>query len=727
MSHDQNNESEHMENDQDWSYGNVTFVAQQLEFTLKELRETLRDRRTIITLVLMPLLLYPLLGFGLRYLAFQQADETETSFTIVVESESELNWLNQALQAGRLQLDPSFLPDTEADIQVLLPNDEGEEFDLQRMLIESAADLGIDIEFSPSDMNEFPPIAKVQLYEVENSSRSQEAAIYFERRLAAANIQWVKNWTQQLGQDFTVPIQQARSEVQPLERASAILGLLPLVLLLMTVTGGVYPAIDLTAGERERNTMETLMALPVSRFRLLSAKYVAVVTVTMMTGLMNLLAMGATLYALQLDKSLLGEAGFTIALAAKLFLALAAFALFYSAVLLLLTSSARSFKEAQAYLIPLLLLSIVPGFVIFLPGWKLASGSAAIPLINILLLSRDLLEGSVQQLPAIVAIVSTVLYGVAALSMAASVFGNDAVAIGSRGRWSDLFQRPKVHSIFPSMPTVLTTLALLFPLYFVVSSALARGESEPTERIAQSAVMTIALFVLVPLGVLSWQKVDRLRGLGLLKAAWLYWLPAILLGVATWPWIFEIVVYAHSWGIQGFDAAKIKNIEDILASWQQVPLWVIVLCLGVVPGVCEEIFFRGFLFNGLKRQFNPIATILVSAVLFGIFHVVLSGGAAPERVLPSTLMGVLLGWLTFQSGSVIPAIILHALHNSTLLIIVHSKGLLAEWNIGQLEQNHLPTLWLAISAALLVFAVFLTRWFMKHDPNLEPEDKLSKP
>ena len=704
-----------------------SWISQQVEFTRKELRETLRDRRTIITLMVMPLLLYPLLGFGLRFVALQQAGDAEIQYRIAIETDAEVSWLYEAMQSGSRELDPSFAPDKAPDLQVLLPQP-GAEFDLESLVSESAADVGIVVQLSESTAAGLPPVATIQLYENESSTQSRDAALFIERRLEAANIQWVKNWAQRRGQDLTFPVKQSRKMVKPVEQGSAILGLLPLVLLLMTVTGGVYPAIDLTAGERERNTMETLMALPVPRFRLLAAKYVAVVTVTLLTGLMNLLAMGLTLYALQLDKSILGEAGFTIGLAGKLFLALAAFALFYSAVLLLLTSSARSFKEAQAYLIPLLLLSIVPGFVMFIPGWNLEGGTAVIPLVNILLLSRDLLEGTVQQLPAIVAIVSTVLYGASALSMAAQVFGNDAVAVGSRGRWSDLLQRPKTDSTWPSLTTVFSTLAILFPVYFIVSGILSRGETDPSRRIMLSAVITAVLFVGIPLAVLVWQRVSRLQGLGLKLGAWPYWVAAFLFGLATWPWVFEIVVYAHGWGIRGFDPDKIDNIDSLLASWKQVPIWLIVLCLGIVPGVCEEIFFRGFLFNGLKRHFNATTTIAISAIAFGLFHIVLSGGAAPERILPSTLMGALLGWLTWQSGSTIPAMILHAVHNSTLLLVVYSRDLLATWNIGQMEQEHLPISWLAISAAILIAAVVSIRFLARtrHDKPIQPDVSLSQ-
>ncbi|PQO33691.1 ABC transporter permease subunit/CPBP intramembrane protease [Blastopirellula marina] len=695
--------------------------SQQWEFTLKELRETLRDRRTIVTLMAMPLLLYPLLGMGLRFLAFQGVTDQKIEFRLAVESDTQAAWLSHALQVGDQRLKTTTNSKTSQpspDVQLFVPNDSAE-VDLDGMVKDSVADVGIRIELdAPNpDVGKPLPSAQVQLVQNRNSTRSRDAADYVQQRLEAANIVWIKQWVERNGKAFQVPVEQVRVLVEPTESKSAVLGLLPLILLLMTVTGGVYPAIDLTAGERERNTLETLMALPVPRFRLLLAKFVAVVAVTMLTGLMNLLAMSITLYALQLDRALLGENGFTIGLGSTLFLALSAFALFYSAVLLLLTSSARSFKEAQAYLIPLMLLSIAPGFVILMPGWNLTSGTAVLPLLNILLLSRELLEGTITLLPAIVAVVSTILYGMAALSMAAQVFGNDAVTIGSSGRWSDLIHRPETTIHQPSITAAMVGLAILFPAYVIVSGLLARGEYTPSERLGLSAAMTIALFVGLPWLLMRWQRVTSLTGFGLRKTSWHYYLAAVFLGVATWPWIFELIIGAQNLGIRGIDVSQIENVERLLAGWKDVPLWLVVVCLGVVPGVCEECFFRGYLFNGVKQHLNAVGTITVTAIAFGLFHVALAGGAAPERLLPSTLMGLLLGWVAYRSGSIVPSILLHAIHNSTLLIVVNSRQLLSQWSIGQVEQKHLPGWWLVISAGVLIAGVLFVQVARKRSPS----------
>ena len=134
------------------------------------------------------------------------------------------------------------------------------------------------------------------------------------------------------------------------------------------------------------------------------------------------------------------------------------------------------------------------------------------------------------------------------------------------------------------------------------------------------------------------------------------------------------------------------------------------LALGVVPGVCEECFFRGYLFNGLRDHFKPLGTILITAVAFGLFHVVLAGGAAPERLLPSTLMGILLGWVRWRSNSLLPSILLHVMHNSSLLLVVQSRDLLEQWNIGQFQQQDLPSSWLAASAVGFLVSVLLIHY-----------------
>ena len=131
--------------------------------------------------------------------------------------------------------------------------------------------------------------------------------------------------------------------------------LVPLILILMTMTGAVYPAIDLTAGERERGTLEILVAAPIPRLAVLFAKYVAVLTVARADGAGQPGHDGADAGGDGHRQAAVPGDSFDFIVLCRCSALLMLFAAFFSAVLLTLTSFARQFKEAQAYLIPLML------------------------------------------------------------------------------------------------------------------------------------------------------------------------------------------------------------------------------------------------------------------------------------------------------------------------------------------------------------------------------------
>ncbi len=709
---------------------------QQAVFTWKELCETLRDRRTTVTLIIMPVLLYPLLGLMFRFVAVGEVSKLTPEYRIAVEGEQEASWLSSLIQAGEEMLQHvSKASDhlskggvSEAKTQFLVPDD-ASTFDLEATVAEGAADLGVRVLFSDRQVAEGFPGATIELFEVENSSLSREAARYLRQRMIAANLMTATNLIRRSGQQFEVPVLDAPRWITPLGQTSAILGVLPLVLLMMTVTGGVYPAIDLTAGERERETLETLMSLPVSTSRLLMAKYVAVLTVTMLTGLMNIMAMSVTVYALQMETTLFGEPGLTLSLILRLLSVLLVFSLFYSAVLLLVTSSARSFKEAQALLIPLMLMTIAPGLVIMLPGWRLEGWFTVVPVVNMLLLARELLEGTLTTVPALIAVMSTLLFASAALSVAARLFGTDAVLTGSRSGWKDTFSRPRDSSQSPDTPMAMSVLAVLFPLHFLSSGFLSRfSGSDFSLRLITSATLTVTLFAGLPLLIMWWLRVSWRTGVVLRQTPLRLWPGVFLTGVSTWPCIYELIIVLQSAGLQALSDEKLAQVNELLQSWRQIPAPMVVLCLGVLPGLCEELFFRGFLLFGLRREMQAGMAIVVAALAFGLFHVVLAGGAAPERLIPSTIMGLLLGWVTWRSGSVIPSMAIHVIHNSALLLIATYDQQLAQWTVGGPHQVHLPVSWLVTSGVLLIGGLILIimatrlRRNLKNGRNAAAED-----
>ena len=129
----------------------------------------------------------------------------------------------------------------------------------------------------------------------------------------------------------------------------------------------------------------------------------------------------------------------------------------------------------------------------------------------------------------------------------------------------------------------------------------------------------------------------------------------------------------------------------------------------LTPAVIEELCFRGYLFSALQGALSPRRTILLTAVLFGLFHVLTGNALLIERFLPSTLMGLVIGWVAYRTGSVLPGIIIHFVHNGLLNMVLYYQDRLSFLGQGFDNQAHLPLHWLAI-AGLLVAVGGLLVW-----------------
>jgi ABC-2 type transport system permease protein/sodium transport system permease protein len=182
--------------------------------------------------------------------------------------------------------------------------------------------------------------------------------------------------------------------------------------------------------------------------------------------------------------------------------------------------------------------------------------------------------------------------------------------------------------------------------------------------------------------------------------------------------------------------ANLERYEEFLgflSEARQTPLAVMVV-LVVVPAIVEELFFRGYLFSALRAVSGPAATIVITAVLFGFFHLITEGFGF-GRLLPSTLMGLVLGWVCWQTGSVVPGMILHGLHNG-ILVAVGQSGVPTAWRVAAggaaaaslpAEDPGLPITWLvagAVGTALGVALILLARKRTPAEPTASADSPL---
>ncbi|MAT15598.1 MAG: hypothetical protein CMJ46_10055 [Planctomyces sp.] len=131
----------------------------------------------------------------------------------------------------------------------------------------------------------------------------------------------------------------------------------------------------------------------------------------------------------------------------------------------------------------------------------------------------------------------------------------------------------------------------------------------------------------------------------------------------------------------------------------------------MVPAVCEEIFFRGFLFSACRTSYSKWTTIFLTAFLFGLFHVLATADMMYVRFFPSFALGILIGLMRWHSGSLFPGMFFHVVHNGLLITVSSFPDEIAEYVDWAGEyREHLPLPLIIVS---LIIALIAATWFIR--------------
>ncbi len=751
---------------EDWKPISVASLA------AKELRETLRDRRTIVTLFLMPLLVYPILsllfqGFIASSLSGtpprnassgdastgivaplrpsrdeESRDEklrdegiateegepnkeplpdAEPRYLIVFNSEDDFNRVAGLLNRGditrwRLRAAGNqrarSIPDVNLfDRHIFQARDPRSGLSLEEMVEQNLADVGVVVN-APDDDSAETRAPSFELIYRDDLIGSVDAVRLMEGILDSLNISAMRQLARMSGRDIDAPVQFETRIVKARATRAGIsfYAMIPLILTLMTITGAVYPAIDLTAGERERGTLETLVAAPIPRMRILVGKLVAIVSVSMLTAVVNLTGMMITVWVFGWDTMLFGEAGLTWQPVLRILGLLVLFAAFFASVLLVITSFARSFKEGQAYLIPIMMVALAPGLMSLKPDLELTGLWAVTPLVNIVLLSRDVLTGTANWATGSVTVIATVFYSVLAITVAARFFGTARVLYGEDEGIGALFRRPRNFTPTASASLAMLCLAFLFPASFLWQGLLVRySQRTPEFLITLAAAGIVVVFGIIPALLARFHRVRLRSGFNLRRAPLRCYFAAILLGLGLGPLLLQAIASSGHWieymQPRGGADALVQHAEAQAERLRMAPWPLVIFCFAVVPAIFEELFFRGLLFRALRLSLSATGTVLVTGVMFAGFHLITTSGLGLARVVPTLLMGFALGWLCYKSGSAIPGMILHGLHNTLGLSAAIFQDAMVERGWIASDQSNLPLELVAV-ALILAYSGF---------------------
>ena len=388
----------------------------------KELKDTVRDHRTLISAILIPVLLFPMMtiGFGtLATLSIKKMQKETAPIMIIGKTNAPTLSAYLAKEKG-LSIEPF------ATNYVELINTKK---------IRAAVEFPKG--FEESLKSDRTVGLSVKIYHYAGEFRSQFAVRNIRDAVSNYRDEILEGRLKKHGLPTSIlrPFDTSEMNVASAQKVggNVLGGLIPYMVILLCLVGAINPAIDLTAGEKERGTIETILASPVSRRELVVGKFLLVLTASLVTVLISMASFALT-FSLPIEAvrnlSHMGTAmqfKLSIAGVAGTFMMVFPIAVMVSAILLAISLFAKSFKEAQSYVSPLMILVILPAVAVMLPGIELNWKLAMIPILNVSLVCKELLTGSFPWIWIAFVFGSTCIYSVIALAFAVNMFKRESV------------------------------------------------------------------------------------------------------------------------------------------------------------------------------------------------------------------------------------------------------------------------------------------------------------
>lgn len=374
----------------------------------KELRDIFRDKKTWIVTILLPALFIPIMMYivigGAESISDQKISDTKI---VVLDEGNNVKFINYLKSTGMsivtdLQNPKESLEKGDIRAIVVIPSD----FDKN---IEEGKNADLVIQVDMSNMK---------------SSNAENMIRGFIKEYAN-NIVKERLITKGIDPKILDPIAIKTENIasQSKMAGSFLAFIVPMLLTLWTATGGMGAAVDLAAGEKERGTLEPLLTTSASRLSIMAGKYLAVTSMALISAIASLLGLFAS-FSLNKDMASL-NADFRLSVAAIVVMFVAAFftASIFAALELALSAYAKSFKEGQTYISPLMFIAIIPAYLVMykMPN-EISISYFAIPVFGTISIFKELLYGIINMTHIGIFVFSSIIYVAISIYIAALMF-----------------------------------------------------------------------------------------------------------------------------------------------------------------------------------------------------------------------------------------------------------------------------------------------------------------
>ncbi len=381
----------------------------------KELKDTLRDKRTLISAILIPALIVPVLLVGVTKLQKTLMDKEENKQLKIALIGYPEN-IKKQLEDSTVKLFTNFTVVTGKD---------------------AIAKDSLDgmIEFAPeflANVNDMKS-GKMNLYYKSTnfllSSRISEKLEAIKTQILNERLKKLNISSETLAPfDITkVDIATAKEQL-----GKTVGGFLPYIFIIFCFTACMYPAIDLITGEKEKGTMETLLSSPASRFQILIGKILTISIVGLTAASMTIAGMVLGLKFLpEIPADFLSTINDMVSakFIAMLFAMLIPLSIFFAGLLSAIVIRAKSFKEAQTMVTPMTFIIIIPAMLAMIPGVELNWQTAFIPILNIALATKEIIAGTINMAQYAVIVLSLIALALAAAAFSYKQFSKESMVL----------------------------------------------------------------------------------------------------------------------------------------------------------------------------------------------------------------------------------------------------------------------------------------------------------
>ena len=629
----------------------------------QEVRLLLRSRRTVVLSIVLPMLVMPLMLFASRFAADRrdrQVEETLYRYALTGDWSAEARALLARAEEGLLNEPESDLTEfmhEEIRVENAIESLRSREIHFYLNAMGSAA---ADQEWAGRDEDEdegpyrlarrLDGVPLVQVYVAGNRATASTGAgrmrelLRYGRRLGAEQIF--------AGRGFPVNFENVMG-IEDVSLASAantsglLLGrFLTVFLFMLTLTGGSVVAMDIIAGEKERGTLETLLTTAAGRTEIIAAKQLVIMAVALVITLIQVanLLVYTRFEIIPLPDDFVFQLSPAAALA--MVLLYVPLAVLIAGLLLALSAYAKSYKEALLYFFPVYLVGLIPAFAGAVPGIQLRSAISVVPVANVSVGAREVLSGSADWLMIVVTFVINSLIALALVRFSTSMLGDERLITASQDQHPEQLTGP---AAFRSQVGrwYLVMWALLF--------AIAIGVPQLSTVRSQLLFNELVIFLGGSLLMIRIYGLDIRKALALRPIQLKLW-PVIILMIPTLS-LNAISMFKFANTIFPVPRSYLEQFSESL-SMDALPTWQVFVLIAVLPGICEEIGFRGTLLYGLRRKLRPLPLALVVGLIFGLFHFSLF------RIAPTAVLGIVITGVALLTGSIFPGIVLHMGNNA---------------------------------------------------------------